>query len=214
MITKFNNFINESMINESKVVNFDNKYNNFVLLVGSPGAGKSFTYRNLINLDNVKYVNVDAERRMVAKKLGYDITDPEENLKLLDITHTTSDPRNRTIKQLKMILKSYKDKDIKPNIVFDAGGGQIEVMKDVHKLAKESGYNTTMVYVKTDLDIALQRNRERERSLTDKMVVDYYNKVQNAYDLLHDMYDNVFIVTNNEPIDISNRPSDNIEKIK
>lgn len=214
MIKKFDSYINENYnINENKVVSFDDDYNNFVIMVGSPGAGKSFVSKNLINLKDFKYINVDKERRIVAKKLGYDISDPEQNLKLLDVTHTTSDPRNRTINHLKLLLKNQNGKQ-KPNILFDAGGGQIEVMTEIHKLAKEAGYKTTMVIVKTSLPIALKRNNERERKLTDDMVIDYYNKVEKSYNILFDMFDESWIVYNDDIYDFKNRPTNRIIKIK
>ena len=45
---------NKDMLSEEKVVGFNNPSNNFVVIAGGPGAGKSFITRNLINLDNVK----------------------------------------------------------------------------------------------------------------------------------------------------------------
>jgi predicted kinase len=215
MIKKFNIFINENyMINENRVINFDDTYNNFVVMVGAPGAGKSFVSNNLVNLKDYKYINVDIERVRTAKKLGYDISDPEQNLELLNKTYTTSDPRNRTIKQLKVLLKNQDKNKDKSNIVFDAGGGQIEVMNDIIKLAKDVGYDTTMISVKTSLETSLKRNRERERTLDDNMVIDYYNKVKNVYDELYNMFDNVYVVTNDNEYNLSNRPNDRINKIK
>lgn len=202
------------MITENRVINFDDTYNNFVVMVGAPGAGKSFVSSNLINLKDYKYINVDIERVRVAKKLGYDIGDPEQNLELLNKTYTTSDPRNRTIKQLKLLLKNQDDNKDKPNIIFDAGGGQIEVMRDVITLAKNVGYTTTMVLVKTSLEISLKRNKERDRTLDDNMVIDYYNKVKIVYDELYNIFDNVYVVKNDKNYDLENRPTDKINKIK
>ena len=51
--------ISVELLNEEKVVNFNNPVNNFVVIAGGPGAGKSFITNNLINLDNVKHFNVD-----------------------------------------------------------------------------------------------------------------------------------------------------------
>ena len=47
------NIIKEELLKEEKVVNFDKPNNNFVVIAGGPGAGKSFITQNLINLDNV-----------------------------------------------------------------------------------------------------------------------------------------------------------------
>ena len=100
------------------------------------------------------------------------------------------------------------------NVVYDAGGGQEQVMKDVHNLAKENGFNTTLVYVRTPLDVAQERNIERPRSLPPEMVAQYHQQVKNNMRNMIPIFDNVWTVDNKELIDLSNRPSDNIEKIK
>ena len=141
--------LRKEIIREDKVVNFDQLTNNFVVIAGGPGAGKSFITRNLINLDNVKEFNVDQVRVMTAKKLWGDtwgemISTPEGYQKILDMTYTTSDPRNLTVKNLKNFLSQDRNQPI--NVIYDAGGGQEQVMKDVHKIAKRfwNGYQSNL----------------------------------------------------------------------
>jgi len=207
----------ESLLVEEKVVNFNSPTNNFVVIAGGPGAGKSFITKNLINLDSVKDFNVDQVRVMTAKKLwGEDWEDmfstPEGYQQILNMTYTTSDPRNLTVKFLKQFLQQERDQSV--NVVYDAGGGQEQVMKDVHKLAKGSGFDTTLVYVRTPLELAQIRNDERPRSLPNDMVAQYHQKVKDNMRNMIPVFDNVWTVDNKELIDLSDRPSDNIEKIK
>jgi predicted kinase len=205
------------LLTEEKVVNFDSPNNNFVVIAGGPGAGKSFITKNLINLDNVKDFNVDQVRVMTAKKLWGDeweemISTPEGYEEILDKTHTTSDPRNLTVKFLKQFLQ--QDRDQPTNVVYDAGGGQEKVMKDVWKMANDSGFNTTLVYVRTPLELAQTRNSERPRSLPGDMVAQYHDQVKDNMRNLIPLFDSVWTVDNKEVIDLSNRPSENIERIK
>tara|TARA_R110001583_G_scaffold17468_1_gene70554 strand:+ start:765 stop:1418 length:654 start_codon:yes stop_codon:yes gene_type:complete len=207
----------EELLLEEKVVNFNSPNNNFVVIAGGPGAGKSFITKNLINLDNVKNFNVDQVRVMTAKKLWGDeweenISTPEGYQKILDMTFTTSDPRNKTVKFLKNFLEYERNQSV--NVVYDAGGGQEQVMKDVHKLAKDGGFDTTLVYVRTPLELAQMRNDERPRSLPGDMVAQYHQKVKDNMRNMIPVFDNVWTVDNKELIDLSDRPSDNIEKIK
>ena len=207
----------EELLLEEKVVNFNSPNNNFVVIAGGPGAGKSFITNNLINLDNVKNFNVDQVRVMTAKKLWGDeweenISTPEGYQKILDMTFTTSDPRNKTVKFLKNFLEYERNQSV--NVVYDAGGGQEQVMKDVHKLAKDGGFDTTLVYVRTPLELAQMRNDERPRSLPNDMVAQYHQKVKDNMRNMIPVFDNVWTVDNKELIDLSDRPSDNIEKIK
>lgn len=212
IIKNFNNFINES-----RVVGFEQPNGNFVVMGGSPGSGKSFVSSNLVNLDNYKLFNVDKFREFLAKKWwgsewkekistdkGYDM--------ILKASHTTSDPRNRTINFLRQFLQTER-REI-PNILWDAGGGQTAVIEAIHALAKEAGYTTTIVYVETDEDIALKRNQMRDRSLSDEMVLDYRDKVERAKNVLIPMFDHVWTVDNSEDYDWNNRPFDKINKIK
>ena len=99
-------------------------------------------------------------------------------------------------------------------MVYDAGGGQEQVMKDVHQIAKDAGFNTTLVYVRTPLDVAQQRNQQRPRSLPSDMVAQYHQKVKDNMRNMIPIFDNVWTVDNKEVIDLAARPSDNIEKIK
>jgi predicted kinase len=168
-------------------------------------------------LNNVKEFNVDQVRVMTAKKLWGDeweekISTEEGYDEILRRTFTTSDPRNLTVKFLKQFLQSERDQEV--NVVYDAGGGQEQVMKDIHELAKENGFNTTLVYVRTPLDIAQERNIERPRSLPPEMVAQYHQQVKDNMRNMIPIFDNVWTVDNKELIDLSDRPSDNIEKLK
>ena len=100
-------------LSEEKVVGFNDPNNNFVVIAGGPGAGKSFITKNLVNLDNVKEFNVDQVRVMTAKKLWGDeweekISTEEGYDEILRRTFTTSDPRNLTVKFLKQFLQARK----------------------------------------------------------------------------------------------------------
>ena len=211
------NVLREELLLEEKVIGFDSPTNNFVVVAGGPGAGKSFITRNLINLDNVKEFNVDQVRVMTAKKLWGDdweemISTEEGYQEILNRTYTTSDPRNLTVKFLKQFLQQERNQGV--NVIYDAGGGQQQVMKDVWSLAKDSGFNTTLVYVRTPLELAQIRNDERPRSLPDEMVAQYHQKVKDNMRNIIPLFDNVWIIDNKELINLGDRPSENIEKIK
>ena len=209
--------IGESILKEERVINFDNSNNNFVLIAGGPGVGKSFITNNLINLNNTKLFNVDQVRVMVAKKLwgnewSENMSTPEGYQEILDLTYTTSDPRNLTVKFLKNFLQQERKEGA--NVLYDAGGGQKEVMEEILEIAKDSGFHTTLIYVRTPLEISQQRNAERPRSLPTEMVSNYHKKVKDNIRNLIDVFDNVWFVDNKDLIDISNRPTENIEKVK
>ena len=154
---------------------------------------------------------------MVAKKLwgnewSENMSTPEGYQEILDLTYTTSDPRNLTVKFLKNFLQQERKEGA--NVLYDAGGGQKEVMEEILEIAKDSGFHTTLIYVRTPLEVSQQRNSERPRSLPTEMVSNYHKKVKDNIRNLIDVFDNVWFVDNKDLIDISNRPTENIEKVK
>lgn len=208
MITLFSEFLNEA-----RTINFTKKYGNFIVMLGTPGAGKGFVVNNLINL-HFKVFNVDNEREMLAKKLGLDLTNPNDNKIIRDITGGTTDPKNRVIRNLKLMLATSKDKVHLPNIVLDSGGGEPNFISDVIDVCDKVGFDTHLVFVKTKLETALYRNSLRARRLSDEMVKSYHNNVITSFEKTRNLYNHVWIVENDEVYDFSTRPSDKIIKLK
>lgn len=194
-----------TFINEDKVVKFTEPDNgNFVVLMGGPGSGKDFISNNFIDLRNIRVFNVDSERELVAKKLGLDLNKPEDNEKILAYTYGSTDPRNRTIKQLKMLLNTT-DTSEPPNIIFNTVGTHVDLIKELLELAKSKAYTTTMVYVHCDIDTALERNAKRTRRLSDDVVIDYHERVQKTFDQLFKLYDHAWVVDSSQHLDLIKR---------
>jgi len=87
-------------------------------------------------------------------------------------------------------------------------------MNEVINLAKENGYNVTIVHVVTDLDKALERNLQRDRSLPTDMVIDYHDKVRRVVKDLIPMVDNYWIVDNTKDLPFGERATGSIHRIK
>ena len=79
------------------------------------------------------------------------------------------------------------------------------MIKELLNLAKTKGYTTTIIYVKCDLETALQRNRQRERTLGDDVVKDYHNRVAKTFDVLFPLYDDAWVVDNSGEMDLVKR---------
>ena len=63
----------------------------------------------------------------------------------------------------------------------------------------ELGYDTYMIYVNTSIDVALQRNAERPRSLPNDDVVKMWKAVQNNIGQFSNIFQgNLIIVDNND----------------
>ena len=77
-----------------------------------------------------------------------------------------------TGKQLDMALKN------RMGIVIDGTGKDYNKIKAQVQKTRELGYAVHMIFVNTDLDTALERNRMRPRVLPDKVVEKMWNDVQ------------------------------------
>lgn len=186
----------KEFLSEAKVVSFENKkYGNLVVMLGTPGSGKSYIAKNYIDIYNEIYINVDKERELFAKVHGIDITIPENLEKVRKELGGTTDKKNRTIRKLFNILSGRSS--FLENILLDSGGQEPEFISDVIKLANEKGYKTTLVYVYTTLDTSIKRNLTRkDRSVTIKQIEEYYEKCKKSFELTKDLYDNVWKVYN------------------
>ena len=79
--------------------------------------------------------------------------------------------------------------------------------KDADKILKqkasleELGYDTYMIFVNTSLDVALQRNEERPRSLQKQIVGTAWKEVQSNLGAFSNIFRQGFIVVDNNDAD-------------
>ena len=62
--------------------------------------------------------------------------------------------------------------------VIDGTGKDYNKIERQRKIYQDLGYDTYMVFVNTSLEVALERNRMRERKLDDDMVKSMWQEVQ------------------------------------
>jgi len=166
-----------------------------VFLAGGPGSGKSFIVDNtgLASL-GLKVVNVDDVFERALKKAGLDTTPDDifspKGQELRGKTKTTTN--NRQEGYLKGRL----------GLVLDGTG------KDYNKIAtqanklKRMGYEVAMIFVNTDLETALTRNRNRKRTLPDDKVTTMWKEVQKNLGKFQNYFGaNFIIVDNSEGVD-------------
>ena len=80
--------------------------------------------------------------------------------------------------------------------------------KDYDKIAAQSiylkrlGYDTHMIYVNTSLDVALERNAKRERSVRDSVATNSWRAVQSNIGKFSQHFRQNFIVVDNNDADV------------
>ena len=104
--------INHELLNEEKVIGFNQPTNNFVVIAGGPGAGKSFITNNLINLNNVNSFGGVPLFYEYLNRLNLN------SFNLKSIKYLTQAGGSLDIDIKKKLLKIFKQKKIKFYIMY------------------------------------------------------------------------------------------------
>ena len=158
-------------------------------LAGGPGSGKSFVVRKTTGGTGLKSVNSDEAFEYLLKKAGLSLKMPPEEFERKEVQR----------KRAKEITAARKANYLEGRLglIIDGTG------KDADKILKqkagleELGYDTYMIFVNTSLDVALQRNAERSRSVPEPIVVKAWKDVQANIGTFSNMFRAGFIVVDN-----------------
>jgi len=160
-----------------------------VFLAGGPGSGKTFAARHLfgmpdsvnISMSGMKMVNSDKELKFLLNKFGFG-TDldkmPEELFNQLTIADDDdySGFRDYSKSLTKQRMNLYTDGRL--GVIVDGTGHNWKNVRKEKKELEKLGYDTYMIFVNTTLEVAQQRNQERDRILPPKLLKDSWNDVQ------------------------------------
>jgi len=171
----------EDMINEGV---YDRGIFKAIFLAGGPGSGKSFVANELVGIpkggfskidmsfapSGVKLVNSDPEFEYFLKKVGID---PKDLGNLSDeefeqLTEPADSPRQKAKRIRDTKEKLYMAGRL--GLVIDGTGDDYNKIKKKREALVRLGYDTYMIYINTSLEVAQQRNAQRDRKLPDKMV--------------------------------------------
>ena len=139
-------------------------------LAGGPGSGKTFVTQSAFAGTGLKIVNSDTLFERGLKKANLSLKMPESEAEFRDII------RQRAKSTAGTILDTYMRGRL--GLVIDATGRDKNVIQRQHALLTNLGYDCYMVFVNTSLDVALQRNRNRPRSIPEYIVTNSWNGVQ------------------------------------
>jgi len=162
-------------------------------LAGGPGSGKSFVVRKTTGGTGLRIVNSDDVFEKYLKDAGLEMDmrtrqaerEEEERDKLRDRAKALTKKRE----------KNYVEGRI--GLIIDGTG------KDYDKIAKQSiqlrqlGYDTHMIFVNTSLDVALERNAKRERSVRNSVATNSWRAVQSNIGKFSQHFRQNFVVVDN-----------------
>jgi len=139
-------------------------------LAGGPGSGKSFVTNNAFGGTGLKTINSDNAFERSLKKNGLSLKMPENEAEARDII------RDRA----KAMTGSQMDLSIRGRLglVIDGTGRDYDKIKEQKALLDQLGYDSYMIFVNTTLEVALERNSKRERSVPEYITRKSWQQVQ------------------------------------
>ena len=165
-----------------------------IFMVGGPGAGKSTIANQIAAGTGLRQANVDIVYELLMNKQDTEMSqfDPETHQRAIGIHGRRRE--NFISGRLGLIL--------------DGTGRHYDVIADLKSELEAIGYQTSMVYVNTDVETALNRMEKRNRRVdthflqrTHKILMKNLGKFQSLFG------NNLFIVDNTDDFDDVDRKS-------
>ena len=176
-----------------------------IFFAGSPGSGKTYVARKLAGtFQGLKQVNMDSifKHLMTQKNLSWKMPDKEKPEREIQ--------RQRSKELVAKQQQSYTESGL--GLLIDSTGRIYETIERIKQGLEDKGYATTMVFVNADLDTALQRNRERERTLPDDLIHKNYEIIEQNLGRFQRLFDDVHIINNSDSV--QNEVPEQVERIE
>ena len=185
---KFQQYITEGVYDPSIFKAF--------FLAGGPGSGKSWVSAKALSGMGLKVINSDnAFTRLLGKE--------KLSLKFADHTPKEIEKRDKIRDRSKQIAGMQLSMALQGRLglIIDSTARDVEKVQSEAKRLRSLGYDIHMVFVNTSLDVALQRNRDRPRSLPDAIIINSHKQIQKNMGKLQRIFGmrNFVVVDNNEP---------------
>jgi len=176
---KFENYINDNY-RETILLSllFEGVYDpsifKAIFLAGGPGSGKSFVAKKTTLGMGLKMINSDVLFEKMSKAANI-------NLKKMSFDGPDVKIRDAVRNKAKSLTNKQLDKYInsKLGLVIDGTGKNYVKIEKQRKMLEKLGYDTYMIFVNTSLEVALERNEVRDRSVPEEIVTKSWQTVQN-----------------------------------
>ena len=159
------------LISEITEGRFDPYQNRAIFFAGVPGAGKTFIARRLASIFyGLKQVNPDAAFKYLLKNKNLSLKMPPEE----------ETPREIERQRSKQIVgkqqQIYQQENL--GMLIDTTGRSLTRVVDTKEELEAQGYETAMIYVDADIETSVKRNRARERSIPEKVLMQNFGAVK------------------------------------
>lgn len=190
-----------------------------VFMAGGPGSGKGYTsmevfgidkrFKNTFAASGLKVINSDTAFEVGLKKNGIDPKDlakiEKDDTSLWNILTSGTDSIRSDSKKLTSKQKAFYEAG-RLGMIIDGTGHDYAKIKKMKVHAESLGYDTYMIFVNTSLEVAKERNLNRERIIPDDILTDSWKSVQQNLGKFHSLFGGQFSIVDNtiyKPIDVS-----------
>ena len=139
-------------------------------LAGGPGSGKTFVTRNAFGGTGLRQINSDSAFERALRKNGLSLKMPEDEAESRDILRARA--KGTTDKTMDLSIKG------RLGMVIDGTGRDYDKIANQKALLQLLGYDCYMIFVNTSLEVALERNQTRSRSIPEYIVQKSWKGVQ------------------------------------
>jgi cytidylate kinase len=161
-------------------------------LAGGPGSGKSFVTKGAFGGTGLRVINSDNAFEMSLKKNNLSLKMPEDEAEARDIIRDRA--KAMTGNQMDLSIKG------RLGMVIDGTGRDYDKIKSQTAQLRQLGYDCYMIFVNTSLDVALERNAKRDRTVPEYITRKSWSAVQANIGRFQNLYgmSNMIIVDNSK----------------
>jgi len=161
-------------------------------LAGGPGSGKTFVTRNAFGGTGLKQINSDNAFERGLKKAGLSLKMPDSEAEARDMVRARAKATTSNVQDLAIQGRL--------GLVVDGTGRDYDKISYQTSMLKELGYDCYMIFVNTSLEVALERNAKRERSVPEYITTQSWKAVQSNIGKFQNLFgmNNMIIIDNNK----------------
>jgi len=157
-------------------------------LAGGPGSGKSYVVRYSTGGTGLKVVNSDDVFEKYLKDAG------------VSMKMGSEDSRRDVLRgKAKKVTQSRKDNYLNGRIglIIDGTGKKYDKIAKQKAELESLGYDCYMIFVNTSIDVALERNQNRARTVPEDIVITSWKAVQNNLGKFNNLFKSGMIIVDN-----------------
>jgi predicted kinase len=180
-----------------------------VFMAGGPGSGKSYTAKEIFGVgkgfttsfsaSGLKIVNSDTAFEKGMKDNGINAKElariEKEDPELWDKITGKDSIRSRAKELTKKQQNFYEAGRL--GMIIDGTGDEVNKIKKKKQHAEKLGYDCYMVFVNTSLEVALERNATRDRTLPEDLVTDIWKACQNNLGKFQTIFSGNMVIVDN-----------------